>query len=441
MPTAAKVRTPAKPRLYVKNQITGRWKAEIETGRSCKFFSPYVTGRGARNILLAAGSKQVELYTLFTLENFASDGSSLDCIEQLVKAGLTVYHLPGLHAKILLMPGRAVTIGSQNLTARGTVNREANLLVSDSAMIQRVEEETAAWLTDRVPVTQPWIDDMRRQLRGVRNLFRKAKADAARLNEEVMQRERERVERERQERERERQEAERQRRLSNLRAAVGSLRVASTVVSTRMQYTTPAWHSSADESLFALSGRSLTRWYVDGRVVELQDCYRYLCIIEDTGKMGWARVASSRISFVEPSVEYGERLHYRTRSWHVIAEGHWGDSTRSMCNLTLKLESSWGEEARLDCWFSVSGLEVEKVVWRNPPRHEVVPKHIAKSIADNDEALRDKLTNYLVRPFKYKDGQKLGTRSDKFFGGYGSRYRISLAKVSQHEVLIARQGS
>jgi hypothetical protein len=119
MPPAATAKRSASPKLYVKSNIAPRWRVEIKSAERAMFFSPYVTGKLAESVLLVAGGGDVELYTVFSAENFAGGGSSLRCLGRIVEGGVKAYHVPGLHAKMLLIPRRAVTVGSQNLTKRG----------------------------------------------------------------------------------------------------------------------------------------------------------------------------------------------------------------------------------------------------------------------------------------------------------------------------------
>jgi hypothetical protein len=114
-----KTKSLPRPRLYLKSRIGSRLEREIQSGNRSLFFSPYVTGSCADRVLLVAGGGDVELYTVFTAEDFACGASSLRCLQRLIEGGVKVYHLPDLHAKMLLVPGQVVTIGSQNLTNGG----------------------------------------------------------------------------------------------------------------------------------------------------------------------------------------------------------------------------------------------------------------------------------------------------------------------------------
>lgn len=295
------------PRLYLDEQIAPRWKEEIASGRPCKLFSPFVTGAVAEEVLLAATARRIELYTVFSAANFACESSSLDRIERLVRSGVAVLHMPRLHAKMLLVPGELVTIGSQNLTTGGTTNREASALLTDEASVATAERVTAEWAARGVPVTLPWIEAMRKRLLEVKGLFDAANRAAAELDEEAERCEKELIER----------DEKKKQNIKKLRRSAGALRRANPVPAKVCRFKPKvlpadflrddvrsgssddifvpplpkarATTTRVDASLLARGRRSLTRWRIGDTTTKLWDHFRYLCIVEDTGRLGWAR--------------------------------------------------------------------------------------------------------------------------------------------------------
>lgn len=439
MPVRTKAKSLAKLRVYLSTRIVPRWRREIQSGQRALFFSPYVTGRCADQVLLVAGGDEVELYTVFRAENFASGASSLRCLQRLIEGGVKVYHLPDLHAKMLLVPGQVVTIGSQNLTSGGLRNREATVLLSDQKAVGQAEAEAMEWLKDRLPVTPEMIADLGKHVRRLKNLFKSAKGTAREVDEQVKYRQRERDDEAWRKRE---EEERRRRRLMNLRGSVRKLRMAGERVQTQVQLVRD-WSRKKKQyistaTLMVRGNCSLTRWRFDGEIVELEDCYRYLCLIEETGKLGWARVASTRITFISPLVVHGEWVFFGNWTWKVTAEGIWTGQRESGSNLFVKMKSNFRGEAHLHCWFSVDGLEVEKAAWKTPPSKASPPPDLAVAFANNQDRIRDQITKLLVKPFKFSDGQKLtGPNTINFFGEVYNRYIVRLAQVGEHKILIA----
>src|SRR5262249_16925224 len=137
-------RSAARPKLYIAARIYPRWRREAKMGKMVLAFSPFVTPPCAARILLSSFG-QLELYTVVSAENFATGASSLGLLKKLLDNQVPIYHLHDLHAKILLVPGHAVTVGSQNMTQAGKRNREANIVLSDPESIARVEKEVGQW--------------------------------------------------------------------------------------------------------------------------------------------------------------------------------------------------------------------------------------------------------------------------------------------------------
>src|SRR4051812_13245945 len=106
--------------------VARRWAAAIRDGASVIAVSPFITSTGFTAALEEKGAA-CELYTVISAENYASGASQLSCLERLVAAKVRVYHLEDLHAKLLLVPGKLVTVGSQNMTDKGARNLEATV--------------------------------------------------------------------------------------------------------------------------------------------------------------------------------------------------------------------------------------------------------------------------------------------------------------------------
>lgn len=159
--------------------IDRRWRNELhdETVKVWAF-SPYLTSKTADSVLGRLGEGACEIYTLFEMEVFASGASSLSTLSKLLDQGHQLFHLPRLHAKIILAPGEFASIGSQNLTSRGTRNKEATIAFQDSANLKELEKSIQPWLLERIPITKAMIADMEELLPPVRRLYLAAQAAA-----------------------------------------------------------------------------------------------------------------------------------------------------------------------------------------------------------------------------------------------------------------------
>ncbi len=119
--------------------MPGRWKKAIAAAGRVVAFSPYITNSAATEAMEAKGPA-CELYTVVTFEVYAAGASRIGCLKRLMAAKVRVYHLETLHAKILLIPRKAVTIGSQNMTVGSSGNQESTVIWLDEKAAVETEK-------------------------------------------------------------------------------------------------------------------------------------------------------------------------------------------------------------------------------------------------------------------------------------------------------------
>lgn len=147
-------------------------------------FSPYITS--TRLIDKVGSAIAVKIYTNFSAEVFASGASSFGVLKKLfARQQLQVFALPGLHAKIVLVDGHFVSIGSQNLTVRGSKNLEATLFNVDDKTANRVASQASIWTRDAVEVSPSMMLAMETALPPLRKLYRAFLAEARALDAKV----------------------------------------------------------------------------------------------------------------------------------------------------------------------------------------------------------------------------------------------------------------
>ncbi len=123
---------------------------------TARVFSPYLTDSLAAKVLATDEPSNIEVYTRFDIEAFAAGASSLKVLRRLSKNGYPLFELHGLHAKIVEHPLFA-SVGSQNLTRRGTLNREASVVVRDPEIRADLSRQLAEWIKHRRPITLEMI--------------------------------------------------------------------------------------------------------------------------------------------------------------------------------------------------------------------------------------------------------------------------------------------
>jgi hypothetical protein len=192
-----------KPPYYYLKNISRRWHAEIkklDDNDKIIIFSPYLTSKTAEAILKGSNFKECKVYTIFSVRNFVSGASSLKTLKFLHQRGCKLYHLPKLHAKIIISPGRFATIGSQNLTRNGVKNKEASVITFDKKEIKKIEEMLARWLIEPkpLPITIEMMNELEAKITALRKKFslinRELNKEISELEKEIRRNEDKRIE-------------------------------------------------------------------------------------------------------------------------------------------------------------------------------------------------------------------------------------------------------
>ena len=160
------------PHYYLRN-ISRRWHTEIKKVDNGKviILSPYLTSETAEAILRGSKFAECEIYTIFSVQNFVSGASSLKTLKCLYERGCKLYHLPRLHAKIVMSPGRFATIGSQNLTRNGVKNKEASVIIFDKEEVKKIEQLIERWIFERKSITSEMLEELDQHIKTLRKKF------------------------------------------------------------------------------------------------------------------------------------------------------------------------------------------------------------------------------------------------------------------------------
>ena len=465
--------------LYLRS-IARRWKSEI-SGLSAKkyVFSPYITSGTAETVLSAATGEPCEIYTLFSAELFASRASSLRTIKKLISYGHHVFLLRDLHAKIILVPGAFASIGSQNLTVNGTRNKEASVLIKCEKELLQIEKEVMRWMEERSPITVQMVDDMEvllksaeveidafdkaielanqtvhdnqrkrdeAALENAKELARqqkmqqeealrlealelKAKEEAAELQRKLE------AERERQVRIHQEESKEREIRLKKLSDNMG---LAQRSLSTANGVVRRVGEASDRYSLRSEDNRDLTLWTIDGKRVELTRGKRYL-IMHRSGRLGWARVMKSRITFVEQSIHWSDESRLAGHVLQINVRANWSEAPQNGRNIVFEVFDCWDHLANctISAWFDLRDLtllKIEKPAYatlESKERDEAIER-----IKNGWPEIKEYCLKRIVRPFKYAHNLT-GEDASTFFGGTGSWVRLSVALVEESPVLFS----
>ena len=444
---------PTHRKVYARS-IVRRQKQEVtESPSQVLFLSPYLTSRTAESVICEADSDTSEIYTTFSAANFAAGGSSLTTVRHLIDAGFDVYHLPDLHAKVVLTEHFA-SVGSQNLTAGGTRNREASVAISDATELAYLRSQIMNWLGGRVRVTSEMVDDMEARLPTLKNTqqeFRKA-VDTA--DEQILLQEADRQEEQRlRDEERKssahdgesarRLQAQLRRRSRPLREALRSREVrTSTRIRARLVIKELPWSTYS-----TLERRrqdvSLLEWRIGDHPHRLTRRKRLLLLLLDNGRLAWPALNKTQLTQFgtqlwpsnpgrkqiighKYSFEYDLATHERElQHWNVQATikpyvGH-----RSCPGVVVRGYFSLDDVTIVD-------LDYQDGASRALPAVAELHSHIEAGGSE----IREEIRRQLLTPFRYTNNSH-GITADEFFAGQGESYSLRLNERDGYRFLTA----
>lgn len=159
---------------YYLRSIDRRWRKELKKASGkILVFSPYLTSTTAESVLKDVKSGSCEIYTRFSVEDFATGSSSLKTLKLLAVRGFKLYKSQKLHAKMIIVPGVFASIGSQNLTSGGMHNREASVVISDPKEVAKIEKMVKNWIVECQPITDEMITEVEELLPPLQRKFKK----------------------------------------------------------------------------------------------------------------------------------------------------------------------------------------------------------------------------------------------------------------------------
>lgn len=158
--------------VHALRDVAPDWlRAAKQATSEAEAFFPFVSS--SRVIDSIPHSVSVTLYTRFDSEVFGSGASSITVIKRILsRADICLYGLPSLHAKILVIDRRFVSIGSQNLTVRGSTNLEATMINWSERDSEDIIKDMQQWKERAFRITPEMVATMEAALPRLRRLYR-----------------------------------------------------------------------------------------------------------------------------------------------------------------------------------------------------------------------------------------------------------------------------
>lgn len=428
--------------IYIRRNITRRWKKSVcEAEGIFAVFSPYITSKTADRILLVGPQQRnCYVYTLFDVEVFVNGSSSLSTLRKIVTKGVKLFALSKLHAKIVIVPDTFATIGSQNLTKGGTRRLESSVVVTNPKTVNHIWKQTASWRKNAKEITLGMITEMEKQVGPLRKKFRRLQSEMCEADRAV---EKTRITEQQKNDNRRRTK----KRLNELRRRT-----------TRQWSLVPKSRSSIpckvtiNKSLnggrtFSLRPTtveaSLISWQADiGSKISLTPFRFYPCMIEDSWRFGFVRLAKTRITFVGDSVKFTKRKEVGGKKFILTLESSWDDDSNG-ANLIGEFNfSTWGgyTTITIPLWFDLDGLTLQEPTIDNLTLDKYKDREadIRKWFKQNRNEIKNLLLTQITDSFRYHSPLS-NSQAHIFFGNPGTRYNLKIGKVHGNHIIVAKK--
>lgn len=298
-------------------------------------------------------------------------------------------------------------------------------------MIKRL---ISPWVAERTPITSQMINDMEQLLPEVALLFTNAQSAANRVDLEFRKLQtKHRIRQSFEQRSRELQSLAQLRRLLD-RAPSSTITATATI-----KDVTNSYSPSKTISLVAGSRFDLASWLINRVPLKLHERNRYLCINEDNGRIGWARIVHTRITFVARKLTQKD-AQIAGRPCHLQLEADW--SKNPMFGRNAKVEVRTTDNRKV-CQVSIgfntekiTVLDVRSLATRESAKDKLVGEWI-EWIDKNREIFANEILTHFTSPFLYKD-RLYGSMANEFFGPIGTRVLLRVVLMNDRPLLTSR---
>ena len=432
--------------VQIKEKIQGRWFSMAKKASEQFFvFSPYLTGKTPLSL---ARDGKTSFVTEFTVELFSSRASDIHLLKALFKKGCSIYHLPNLHAKMVIDPNHGLTLGSQNATHRGCgMNKEISIFIDAKDEIAQAGKIANRWLKDAKRLTLEDINDMISAIAPLEEARleyqRQCKKAENDLKSKALKREAE-AKRIAAQKERERQEAlsrSRAEKTARMRQSVQALSIIANVK--RGVVDINPYSSSRGFVRFQKKSGDFLKWPArNGKLVELEHMVYHMVVL-DSGQFGWLRLASTRATFVGDGVNWNADTFPSFKGIRVYTHALWGEEIDKYgANLLITFRDSKGHGCTVAVDFSFDGCRLVGVHKNDSLEHErthpVAEDYSAYDLLKNNPSILEReLPLRLSKPFNY-EGHNIGLSAKEFFGKVGTRLQFELRNFEGRPIIYAK---
>lgn len=338
---------------FLAADVYPKWRARVkEAQSSVRIFTPYL---GQLLVHLLSNSRLDESSMSVVTDLSPASGTmqyraQLLAIKRLIEKRVEVRSLPRLHAKVLLIDGMFVTVGSQNFTSYARDSHETTAVPPQPLGDFRFLDTLNRWYDEAAPVDLDLIERLLDELAAPLEMATTAVSALISAYEDVEAAYRE------ERRQAEITRFERDLAASAARSTERQMRIAAanspSFSGQSAAYVRLEWQTGGYESLERSSRETdLTSWRASrfGNVTRLRPLAFYPVLLGPNGRMAFVRVGKSVITYVWRGVRWGAPRRVRGRLVHLMAT--FPDGELEGCNLVLRItwtpDSPSGYEFRL----------------------------------------------------------------------------------------------
>lgn len=168
---------------FYAQDIFPNWKKLIKKSKiSVIIYSPYVNEALNELLDFANPGVRIEIYTRLDEDTLCGNIKALIVA---ISQNARVFHLPGLHAKILLIDNKFVSIGSQNFTYGGQKNKEVSFISKFSFAGSAFLNELKKWNTSSKKISASFLKELHERIIEDCKEFRESSSKLRRRIEEI----------------------------------------------------------------------------------------------------------------------------------------------------------------------------------------------------------------------------------------------------------------
>jgi small subunit ribosomal protein S16 len=190
-------------------------------------------------------------------------------------------------------------------------------------------------------------------------------------------------------------------------------------------------------SLVPTDATSMTDWpYPDN--ITFKKFHRYILVNRDTGKIAWARIAKTRITYYCNSIQWPDAIIIGGRSWNVTYRAIWDDIEADQSNLSIKLTVPYSSDdatLTIRTWFNLTDIDIlDSTIAATSQRDKDSCASLESFIGIQEMDFKEIILNHISQPFKYTS-KLVGVQASQFFEATHGIYRVRAGLLNKHPII------